>query len=251
MLSEIGLVAADTSRTRAYLAALERHSMLPEWTLLLLDDHSSSLTTDQPLESQQSSGGNGVQADGWSESEFDPLTPLMPWVRRLGINYELAGSRDINSPDVVRAVSQSSPSVLIYSGYGGQLLQEEILATGKQFLHVHGGFLPDFKGSTTQYYHLLEEGSLGASSLFLTAKIDSGPVISRRRFPAPSDRSEIDHRFDNAARARVLVETLKSHQHRGQWKFEVPDNRGGSVYYVIHPVLKHLAILGGKGRPKN
>lgn len=222
--------------------------MLPEWTLLLLDDHSGGSMTGESHESKNSAPGNSnsVEAHDWSESEFDPSTPLIPWVRRLGINYEMAESRDINSPDVVETISQSSPSVLIYSGYGGQLLRKEVLATGKQFLHVHGGFLPDFKGSTTQYYHLLEEDSLGASSLFLTAEIDSGPVISRRRFTAPPDRSQIDHRFDNAARARVLVDTLKSHQATEQWKFEVPENRGGSVYYVIHPVLKHLAILGGK-----
>lgn len=242
-------MASDTSRTRAYLAALERHSMLPEWMLLLLDDHSSGALPGQSCEGRNSFPGNRSQAGEWSESEFDSSTPLIPWVRRLGINYEVAGSRDINSPDVVKAISKSSPSVLIYSGYGGQLLRREILGTGKEFLHVHGGFLPDFKGSTTQYYQLLEEGSLGASSLFLTTEIDSGPVLFRRRFTAPSDRSQIDHRFDNAARARVLVDTLKSFQSMGQWKFEIPKNSGGSVYYVIHPVLKHLAIMGGEQSP--
>ena len=38
MLNDIGFIAANTSRTRAYLAALERNNLLPSWYLLLDDD---------------------------------------------------------------------------------------------------------------------------------------------------------------------------------------------------------------------
>lgn len=244
MLNDIGFVAADTPRTRSYLAALEKHSILPEWTLLLIPNSRYASMTRQLHQGKRLRRENAVKAEEWSESYFDPSIPLIPWVSRLGIDFNVVESQDINSPEVVNAISRSSPSVLIYSGYGGQLLRKEIMETGKKFLHVHGGYLPDFKGSTTQYYQLLADGSLGASSLFLTAEVDSGPVLSRQRFSAPADRAQIDHRFDNAARARVLVDTLKAHQATGQWKFSVPENREGSVYYVIHPVLKHLAIMG-------
>jgi methionyl-tRNA formyltransferase len=29
----------------------------------------------------------------------------------------------------------------------------------------------------------------------------------------------------------------------GGWEFELPANAGGETYYIIHPVLKHIAIL--------
>lgn len=88
---------------------------------------------------------------------------------------------------------------------------------------------------------------MGASSLFLNAEIDAGPVLQRRRFPPPPDRLAIDHIYDSAARARVLVDTLKSYIATGSWNFELPENTGGETYYVIHPVLKHIAILAEPG----
>lgn len=243
MLSEIGLIAADTSRTRAYLAALERHSLLPAWTLLL-DDNTQVAMHGQVVDSTMLSSTLPDRATCWSEADFNPAEPLEPWLQRLGLAYTRAESRDINAPGVVKFIAQSSPSVLIYSGYGGALLRREVLACGKRFLHAHGGYLPDFKGSTTNYYSLLADNSLGASALFLTAEIDSGPVLTRRRFPPPCERTAIDHRYDAAARARVLIDTLLEYRARGEWHFDLPDNRGGFTYYIIHPVLKHLAILG-------
>jgi len=243
MLNDVGFVAANTSRTRAYLAALERHDLLPTSTVLL-DDELPAVMPGQADSTVEWSLSQDRQVQSWSEVDFDPNAPLEPWLQRLGLDYVVAGSRDINSAAVVDLIARSEPSVFIYSGYGGALLRREVLETGKRFLHVHGGYLPDFKGSTTNYYSLLAEGMLGASALFLTAEIDSGPVLARRRFPPPDERTEIDHIHDSAARARVLVDTLSAYREQEEWRFELPDNRGGTTYYIIHPVLKHLAILG-------
>ena len=51
-----------------------------------------------------------------------------------------------------------------------------------KFLHIHGGYVPAFKGSTTNYYSLLAEGQLGASAIFLTEDLDSGPKLHRQKF---------------------------------------------------------------------
>lgn len=241
MSNEFGLIAADTSRTRAYLAAMEPRGLKPVWVLLLDAD------TPAAMPGQATADASGMVADpDWPEVDFDPAAPLRPWLDRLGLPYVVSGSRDINDPAVVALIAQGAPEVLVYSGYGGGLLREAVLATGKRFLHVHGGYLPDFKGSTTNYFSLLAEGVIGASAIFLTVEIDCGPVIRRRRFAPPALRTRIDHVYDSAARARVLVDTLEAWRRDGDWAFELPDNSGGDTYYIIHPVLKHLAILGGQ-----
>lgn len=241
MSNEFGFIAADTSRTRAYLAAMETRGFKPVWVLLL------EAETPATMPGQAASDASGMVADpDWPEADFDPTAPLRPWLDRLGLYYVVAGSRDINDPAVVALITQCTPQVLVYSGYGGALLRNPVLATGKRFLHVHGGYLPDFKGSTTNYFSLLTEGSIGASAIFLTAEIDCGPVIRRRRFAPPALRTRIDHVYDSATRARVLVDTLEAWSRDGDWTFELPDNVGGDTYYIIHPVLKHLAILSGQ-----
>jgi methionyl-tRNA formyltransferase len=243
MLDNVGFIAANTSRTRAYLAALERNKLLPSWCLLL-DDESEKTKIGQTRGNSFNTQNFEPNENAWTESNFDPNMPLEPWLQRLGLNYIKSNTQDIHSDEVIGLIKAAKPDVLIYSGYGGVLLKESVLDCGKNFLHVHGGFLPDYKGSTTNYYSLLAEGSVGATAIFLTVEIDSGPILKRCKFPVPPDTLEIDHIYDSAARAKVLIQTLKEYQEKGEFSYLKEDKTSkNNLYYIIHPVLKHLAIL--------
>ena len=183
--------------------------------------------------------------DCWSEEKFNPNVSLKNLLEISKIPYEISPCNDINDQAVTELLSKRPESVFIFSGFGGVLLKQSVLDTGKQFLHVHGGYLPLYKGSTTNYFSLLEDNQMGASSIFLTKEIDSGPILQRRQFPAPENRKGIDHIFDSAARAKVLIDTLRSYIDSGRWDFQIENNEGGETFYIIHPVLKHIAILGG------
>lgn len=244
-LTDIGMVAADTSRTRAYLQSMIRHQMLPGYVLLLEASGATSLPG-QLNENNELQGEelSDVEHDAcWSEAQFDPTIQILPLLQKYEIPYQVSPSRDINDDSVVDIIRGRSESVFIYSGFGGVLLRKKVLNAGKKFLHVHGGYLPAYKGSTTNYYSLLVENAMGASSIFLSEEIDSGPVLLRRSFPQPPDLTEIDHIYDSAARAKVLVETLFRYKISGGWAFDLSKNDGGETFYIIHPVLKHIAIL--------
>jgi methionyl-tRNA formyltransferase len=239
------MIAADTSRSRAYLQALARNGILPNRVLLM------ERTADRIHPGQDTASEAPPQTvcaadvdDCWSEACFDPVEPMRVLLDRLNISYVPCRVADINDASTISLIRQRSESVFIYSGFGGALLRRDVLSIGVRFLHVHGGYLPDYKGSTTNYYSLLAEGTLGASALFLSEEIDSGPVLLRRKFPVPADVRAIDHIFDAAARAKVLVDTLRAYVTNGTWEVLVSENNCGETYYVIHPVLKHIAILG-------
>lgn len=243
-LPDIGIILADTSRSRAYLRALARNNLLPNFALILEDD-SSHILPGQVDQFQTMSFQNAISDldECWSELNFDHTFPIKNELDRLCIPYEISTSKDINNSFVVDILRLREESVFIYSGYGGALLRKDILSLGKNFLHVHGGYLPDYKGSTTNYYSLIVENTVGASSIFLSEEIDSGPILMRKKFPSPSCRQEIDHIYDSAARSKVLIETLNRYVTKGEWEFDLPNNVGGETYYIIHPVLKHIAIL--------
>jgi len=244
MLDDVGMIAGDTSRSRAYLQALARNSLLPAHVLVLGQAYAGILPGQVDEARKDPHSILPVEPDEcWSEAHFDPTLSIVSQLGALGISHECFSTKDINDPVVVDAVRRRPETTLIYSGFGGALLRSEVLATGKHFLHVHGGYLPDYKGSTTNYFSVLAENSLGASALFLNKEIDGGPVLLRRTFPRPSHPEAIDHVYDSGARAKVLVDTLKRHVVSGHWEFELPQNAGGETYYVIHPVLKHIAIL--------
>ena len=218
------MVAADTTRTKYYLRELIRNKFFPTYVLLLLNYNEKLLPG---------------QDSGESERE------LVELLKNAGIEYDISPNSDINSNEVLTIISNRVELVFIFSGFGGVLLGDDILSIGKKFLHIHGGYLPDYKGSTTNYYSLINENTIGASSMFLTKEIDCGPVLLRKKFSPPKNRTEIDHIYDSEARAKVLIETLEYYVESGSFNFELENNKGGETFYIIHPVLKHLSILQG------
>ena len=223
-LNKVAMVAADTTRTKYYLRELIRNKFFPTYVLLLLNYNEKLLPG---------------QDSGESERE------LVELLKNAGIEYDISPNSDINSNEVLTIISNRVELVFIFSGFGGVLLGDDILSIGKKFLHIHGGYLPDYKGSTTNYYSLINENTIGASSMFLTKEIDCGPVLLRKKFSPPKNRTEIDHIYDSEARAKVLIETLEYYVESGSFNFELENNKGGETFYIIHPVLKHLSILQG------
>lgn len=242
ILDDVGFIAADTSRTRVYLQALFENRLMPKRVLILRNVSEKSTPGQTGFAEVESNSKEEIlkASEDPGQSQTKSLEEI---VQGYEIDYQIMPSQDINDSKVVSIVATLSESVLIYSGFGGVILRKDILETGKRFLHVHGGYLPKYKGSTTNYFSLLGERCLGASAIFLTSEIDSGPILARQRSLPPKDRSLIDHHYDASIRAEVLVNVLIAYSQRREWCPVDSRSEKGDLYYVIHPVLKHLAIL--------
>ena len=82
-----------------------------------------------------------------------------------------------------------------------------------------------------------------ASAIILDQQIDTGPVLARKHYPAPPLGTDIDCRYDTAIRADLLLEVLRGYHATGRLDVEIQQAGQGHSYYVIHPLLKHLALL--------
>lgn len=244
-LKGIGLIAADTTRSRAYIQNLARHGLLPKRIILM-----KAVGADLPGQSLATLPRDPDHADIdaiWAEGHFDPNQQLDDSIKGHDVSITRLEADDINSPQVIKAVEQFDGHTLIYSGYGGQILRKPLLAAGAQFLHIHGGRVPSFKGSTANYYSLIDEGKISASAIFLTSDLDGGPLLARRDFDAPPDRTKLDHLHDSAARAILLCDVIGAYARDGTWPHVTIDkNELDETFFVIHPVLKHIAVLGSK-----
>jgi methionyl-tRNA formyltransferase len=227
-LEDIGLLAVDSSRTRAYLWALGEAGLPPSRAVLI-------------------QGGPGADQRHFPATPlFDNRTPARERCATLGIPLVEAGAADPNDPEVARTVAEASQSVWIYAGPGGIRVGSGLLGLGREFLHVHPGRLPAFRGSTTLYYSLLAEGRCEATALFLRPGLDEGPVLAHREFPPPADLRTLDYEYDPYIRSRLLVETLERYRREGDFRPRPQAAVGGRTYYIMHPVLRHAAILGGR-----
>ncbi len=162
------------------------------------------------------------------------------------IPYKILDSLDPNSDIVCRAVQENDLPLVLYSGPSGAILRKRILGFGKTFLHIHPGILPEYRGSTTLYYSLLNDGVCGVTGFVLDRKIDTGPIIVKKLFDPPRDRREIDLLFDPYIRAELASQMLTSYERTGNLSKTPQEPGNGTTYYIIHPVLKHIAILSAK-----
>ena len=229
-MSKIGMIMADTSRSRVYIQSLINHNLLPNFILLLNNNPKRRMFGQVYKKSNNNIG------------DIDISIPIIESLNKRRIDYLKLNTFNINDNKVIRIIKKRPELIFIYSGYGGTILKSEIFLTGKKFLHVHGGYLPNYKGSTTNYYSMLNDRTLGASSLFLNEKIDSGPILVRKKFRLPKKLDNMDHFYDSFLRSKVLLKTLKKYS-SGQ-KFNAMETDGnGEIYFIIHPLLKHIAIM--------
>ena len=219
ILRDIAMLAVGNRRSISYLKELMQRDYLPSFALVL------------------STEGNRTPGQKDKSENFEFLDLL----QKAGIDYLVCPTADINSADIIAILSGRPETYFIYSGPGGAILRHDILSLGKEFLHIHAGRIPEFKGSTTIYYQLLVENKCSATAIFLRSKIDEGPVIATREFEPPLEE-EIDYEYDPKIRALLLGDVIELYTKTGFFE-TCMQNDDGESYYIMHPVLRHITVL--------
>jgi len=222
ILEEIGVVCVSNNRSKRYIRELVKNDFIPHH-VIVLDDQSSEVL---PGQKRKDIGSSFIRL-----------------LQDNQISYQVVPTRDVNSPHLIEALKSRPERYYIYSGPGGAILKKDILNIGKKFLHIHPGKLPEFKGSTTIYYHVLSEGKCAASAIFFEKEIDSGPILGSKEYPLPEWGDDIDYDYDPAIRADLLVNVIERYVENGEFHGIAQDPAAGNTYYIMHPVLRHIARL--------
>ena len=231
-MKDVLLLCGDTTRTKAYVQAMMKADCLPCRALVMTEEPSSMMK-------QRDCGGP------WKEDApyFDADVSLLRLLDVAHIPYDFLQTKNVNDDAVAEALRQAPESYVVYSGYGGYILKPHLFAMGKKFLHVHAGMLPRYRGSTTAYYSILQEGNIAATAIFLEEKLDAGAILCTDTFPLPPADVNIDYIYEPYARAQVLVRALQKYIAEGIFSPQQQPQETSETYYIIHPVLKHLAML--------
>lgn len=238
ILTGVLFLAARTTRSQAYAQAMLRAGLYPEKVLLFGLDNSN-----KPGQSKADFSSVGI--DNFFVPDFS--VSLKETIAQFNCPVVEVETDSVNDDSVYNETIKHNPKLVIYSGYGGQIVGEKILGLGAPFLHIHSGWLPDFRGSTTLYYSLLKEGDCGVSAILMSPVIDMGYIVKRKKYPAPSKDIDIDHVYDSVLRSDLLVEVLREWKRVGKFNDVMKQEmNNGTEYYVIHPLLKHLAIMSLK-----
>jgi len=232
ILGNFAMIAADTARSKAYIQAMIWAKKHPAVCIIY---------SEECKEMEEKAGT--YKAGEVPAQYFDINCPIIFSLEKAGIPYTLVESKDINSERVVDAIQSCKEKYFIYSGYGGEILKKPLFQLQKKYIHIHAGMLPAYRGSTTFYYSYLQEKRVGATAIFLNEKIDCGKIITQRMFELPQEKVDMDYIYEPYIRSQVLIDVLDQYIKQRELTADSQENDKAEDYFIIHPVLKHLALL--------
>jgi len=147
-------------------------------------------------------------------------------------------AKTINDDWIYKEVKNNPQDYWIYTG--GGIVEKRLLKIAR-LIHMHPGQVPDYKGSTCFYYSILNNNTITVSALFMNEQIDGGNVILQKTF-SKLPGTDFDEFGDPNLRARTLKKVLLKYEKENKLTSRKQKGKG-ETYYVIHPVLKHIALL--------
>jgi methionyl-tRNA formyltransferase len=213
----IGLYAQDTHRTKAYIQLLSSAGYAPSHATIILSPQEAM---DEPV----------------ANHLFDLESSITTILEREQIPYSLVQANSLNEPHAVEALVARPEEYFVFAGRG---LLTTPLESGKKLIHVHPGKLPEYRGSTTIFFSLLERGAATATSFIMDRGIDRGQTLVERDFAPPWRGVDISRVYDPYIRAQVLIETFKQFDARGSFS-PIDQPPAGKEFYIIHPVARTI-----------
>ena len=169
----------------------------------------------------------------YSNFTFDPNKSISNSFKGIDLDIEERESTDINSDKFVSFIKKIKFKYLIYSGKAGIIVNKKLLKACHGIIHIHGGYLPEYR-STTFYYSILNEFTLGATAILLNSKIDEGDYLLRKKIK-PIKKINVDYLQDPILRATVLTRTIRKIKKFGVDKILCKQKaKVGKTYQVIH-----------------
>ncbi len=222
--TDIGILLINSFRALAYLQKMTLSDNLPSSAILLEDGKENWLDDVNAMR---------------RTNLFLPFEPFEVTCKKYSIPFNVVNAKSINDSAIIRAVRDAQERYIIFTG--GGILKEDVLSQGKLFIHMHPGRVPEFRGSTCIYYSLLAEDVCSVTSFLMAADLDKGDVLAIRSFSAPK-HIHIDYDYDAYIRAETLISVLEGYANKGKF-IQQPQPKRGETYFIIHPLLKHLALL--------
>ena len=224
-LKDFVIILTPTFRAMAYLQKLTKADIYPNFALMMYGknkDYLSSINKENELHF------------------FEKFQDFRIVLNKYKIPYKEINAENCNDKKVIEIIKHRDEKYFIYTG--GGVLNEKILSLGKKFIHVHPGIVPKYRGSTCIYYSIINEDKCGATAFFMSKKIDKGDVITKKYFKKPKV-SNIDYEYDCYIRSELLLDMIKRYVKKKKLNSKPQNTNEGETYFIIHPVLKHLAIL--------
>ena len=223
---KLGIILTPDTRSKAYIQKLIVYKKNIDLIILLNDNRNEPDFSNEEINLSKKYG-------------FDITKSVREFLVENNLKFREFNFMNINEKELVDFVKQNKMDYYIFSG--GGILKNEILSSGTKFIHFHPGIVPEYRGSTCFYYSILNEGKCGVTAFIMEAGLDTGDIVFQKKF-SPPQHEFLDTVYDSHIRSETLINLLDE-DILNESLFKKQNKNEGRTYFIIHPVLKHIAIL--------
>tara|TARA_B100000953_G_scaffold160815_1_gene132831 strand:- start:1421 stop:2125 length:705 start_codon:yes stop_codon:yes gene_type:complete len=221
-----GIILTPDNRSKAYIQKLLSSHIFPDVIVFMNNNIPEKTYSDEIIEISRKNG-------------FDISKSVKNVLNENNFTYTEFDFVDINHPELINFIKKNREEYYIFTG--GGILKNEILNLDVKFVHLHPGLVPKYRGSTCFYYSIVNEGSAGVTAFIMDKGLDTGDIVYQKIFEKPRHKF-LDEIYDPYIRSETLVDVISQNLLNKQ-NFKKQNSREGETYFIIHPVLKHIAIL--------
>jgi len=223
---KIGIILTTDERSKAYLQKIIKNKILIDKIIFMNQKNVEKKFSKECINESKKCG-------------FDISESVEKTLKKNKIAYKEFKFNDINNNELIEFAKKSDIEFFIFTG--GGILKDQILSCKSKFIHFHPGIVPEYRGSTCFYYSIINQGDCGVTAFIMNKGLDTGDIIYQKKFLKPSHQF-IDDVYDANIRSETLIDILKNN-YLEKNQFIKQDKIEGNTYFIIHPVLKHIAIL--------
>jgi len=222
---KIGIILTNDERSRAYLQKLQKQKIMLDNYILMNNGNERKFSDEIATVSKK--------------FNFDISETTKDTLLKNNIPFNEFDFLDINHPKLIDFLKKNLCDYFIFTG--GGILKKEILNLPTKFIHIHPGIVPYYRGSTCFYYSIINEQNSGVTAFIMDENLDTGKVIYQKKFNKPNHQF-VDEIYDPHIRSETLIDIFRNNIiEKDDFREQNPEN--GDTYFIIHPVLKHIAIL--------
>ena len=185
----------------------------PMKTLILVSQHDHCL---MELLYRQKRGELNIEVTGILSNHPD----LEPIAKFYGLDFELLPkletqleTKAAREKRIIQAFKETGSELVVLARYMQILSPELCSALAGQCINIHHSFLPSFKGANP-YKQAFEKGVklIGATSHYVTADLDEGPIIEQDTIRVTHAQSPEDYvSLGRDVEAQVLARAIHAH----------------------------------------
>jgi len=154
-------------------------------------------------------------------------------------NFELFYVPNINGDECKSVLKGIQPDILVIKT-GETILRDRILdIPAVATLNAHPGLLPNYRGMDAVRWALLNGDDIGVSVHIVTADVDGGPIVVRRKMEIKPNETveEIIERNYYRHHHQAMVDAILEFE-AGDQNPEAQDQMLGKQYFKMHSKLR-------------